>query len=56
MQLGTAEIKFGRVGGYARELWAVNYMTAGSFLRGEQLFLSEKEAKEFCAERRLRVV
>lgn len=34
----------------------LRYMNVGSFLVGERLCLNEQEAREFCRERRIRVI
>lgn len=37
------------------ELFVVNWMWPGSWLLGEQCFSSEYAARQFCAERKLRI-
>lgn len=50
MKLGTAQITVRPAS------CLVVYVNTGSFLRGEQTFATEQQAREFCANRRLRVL
>lgn len=51
LTLGTAQIEPVLNGGFL-----LRYMNSGSFLVGERFYGREEDAREFCRERKLRVV